>query len=183
MGQRRQGWKDWVGKGFNARPHQLPHAYRETTFGCFKSGKTPREKRSRGREPKHTGSLRDDEDEAPLPGGPLWYSRAGTLISLAQKRRTLSTVFVIQHACAILLLEWRARRYRDSRVQVSQIQRGRSSWAQTRTRETSCSNLGSLRPDQQLTPYDGPLSGTHSLAHSLPGRVAAEPCVSQQYSP
>lgn len=86
MGQRRQGWKDWVGKGFNARPHQLPHAYRETTFDCFKSGKTPREKRSRGREPKHTGSLRDDEDEAPLPSGPLWYLRAGINFSRPKEK-------------------------------------------------------------------------------------------------
>lgn len=68
IGTEAAGVKDWVGKGFMRGPTGLPHAYRETTFDCFKSGKTPREKRSRGRGQKHAGSLH--EGEAPLPDWP-----------------------------------------------------------------------------------------------------------------
>lgn len=132
---------------------------------------------SLGRPPEKRGAAEGDKSmpapsattrtRPPLPRWPALVFAGGNVNFSCPERRTLSTVFVIQHACAILLLERWARRYRDSRVQVSQIQNGRSSWAQTRTRKAGCSNLGSLRPDQQLTPYDGPLSGTHSLTYCL----------------
>lgn len=132
---------------------------------------------SLGRPPEKRGAAEGDKSipapsattrtRPPLPRWPALVFAGGIVNFSCPERRTLSTVFVIQHAGAILLLERWARRYRDSRVQVSQIQNGRSSWAQTRTRKAGCSNLGSLRPDQQLTPYDGPLSGTHSLTYCL----------------
>lgn len=86
IGTEAAGVKDWVGKGFMRGPTGLPHAYRETTFDCFKSGKTPREKRSRGRGQKHTGSLR--EGEAPLPDWPaLAFAGGERQFPRAQKER------------------------------------------------------------------------------------------------
>lgn len=162
-----RGGKDWVGKGFMRGPTSCHMRTKKQHLIVSSLGRPPEKRGAAEGDKSIPAPSATTRTRPPVARWPALAFAGGNVNFSRPKRRSLWTVFVIQHAGAILFLGWWARRYRGLKGPGEPD----SEWAiVVGTDEDSgagCSNLGSLRPDQQLTPYDGPLSGTLSRSHYL----------------